>query len=158
MTRPEAMLGRDVEMVYATEGVYGTGKVIGYDAAPTFIVELPNGTRTSWRADLTRLTVPVKLPETRTLGWARVANAEPALGVWQSHESTVVFSEHLPTIYLMQMECELVAADVVEFTPATAVPLAEYDAVLAAVGLDKSSSDLYDAVIHMINATQKRQS
>ncbi|AHH98223.1 hypothetical protein [Kutzneria albida] len=48
--------GQHVDALFLTGGVYGSGRVIGYCDAPTYVIERPDGTQFSWRADLTKTT------------------------------------------------------------------------------------------------------
>lgn len=136
------LIGKDVDMVYATrDGVRGTGKVIGYCDAPSYIIELPDGTRTSWRADLTQLAAPtVQLPSVPTLGWlATLPERAPELGVWSAH----AWPRSKPTYRsALQRERDVDAGLVTGFTPATAVPTEVLDALRAARRKDQSESGL----------------
>ena len=42
-----------VEAHYTDGDLFGTGRVIAYYAMPTYVIERPDGTRFSWRADMT---------------------------------------------------------------------------------------------------------
>lgn len=42
-----------VEARYATGETHGVGRVIAYCDFPTFVIERPDGSRFSWRADMT---------------------------------------------------------------------------------------------------------
>jgi hypothetical protein len=42
-----------VEARYLTGETHGVGRVVAYYDLPTFVIERPDGTRFSWRADMT---------------------------------------------------------------------------------------------------------
>lgn len=138
------LIGKDVDMVYATsDGTHGRGRVIGYCDAPTYIVELPDGTRTSWRADLTReAPAPLDLPTTPTVGWASRGDAAPQLGVWSTYE----FSSRLEPdgVYrgFISPERDYPQDEVSAFTEATVVPTEALDALRSARRRDQGESGL----------------
>lgn len=47
-----------VNALYTDGTVFGTGRVIAFCAAPTYVIERADGTRFSWRADMTTLKTP----------------------------------------------------------------------------------------------------
>lgn len=56
------LVGKDVELLYASGEVRARARVIAYTDQPTYVVEYPNGLRESWRVDLTRYPAVVEVP------------------------------------------------------------------------------------------------
>ena len=48
-------LGKIVKANYATDGTYGRGRIIAYCPYSTYVIERDNGTRFSWRCDLSEV-------------------------------------------------------------------------------------------------------
>ena len=56
MINPEDLIGEVVVAVTDPGEIYGAGRVIGYQAEPTFIIENADGVRFSWVASLCKPT------------------------------------------------------------------------------------------------------
>jgi len=132
------LIGKQAEMLYAgSDRVRATGRVIAYTDQPTVVIEMPDGTRETWRADMTRVVPGADLPTDPTLGWATNAHITGSrLGIWYLDDGG-------RRLRLDGAGWGWRSDEVTAFVPATAVPTTALNDFRSGVGewshLDPSS-------------------